>query len=67
MPTRPEDVPYAVGSFLGQGLVVVLLAVAATLAARTLIGRRRGGGWKPARARRSREQRRADQLADEVG
>ncbi|MEH0826954.1 MULTISPECIES: hypothetical protein [unclassified Micromonospora] len=59
---RPEDMSSAVGTFLGQALAVVLLAVAAALAVRTLIDRRR-----PAPAPRPRQRKRTYQLADEVG
>ncbi|WP_346534851.1 M48 family metalloprotease [Micromonospora sp. DPT] len=62
---RPEDLTYAVGTFLGQALAVVLLAVAVALAARTLIGRRRGR--RPAGAPRPRQRKRTYQLADDVG
>ncbi|WP_446213933.1 hypothetical protein [Micromonospora sp. IBSANI012] len=56
---------YAVGTFLGQALAVVVLAVAAALAARTLVGWRRGR--RPAGAPRPRQRKRTYQLADEVG
>ncbi|MEH1058162.1 M48 family metalloprotease [Micromonospora sp. CPCC 206171] len=62
---RPEDLTYAVGTFLGQALAVVLLAVAVALTARTLIGRRRGR--RPAGTSRPRQRKRTYQLADDVG
>ncbi|MGK5443867.1 M48 family metalloprotease [Micromonospora sp. URMC 105] len=60
--TRPEDVSSAVGTFLGQAIAVVLLAVATTLALRTLIDRRRGPAPGPRLQRK-----RTYQLADEAG
>ncbi|MEV0726067.1 M48 family metalloprotease [Micromonospora purpureochromogenes] len=62
---RPEDLTYAVGTFLGQALAVVLLAVAAALAARTLIGRRLAR--RPIDTPRPPQRKRTYQLADDVG